>query len=350
MSLSKKTIKRVKTLLGLRPKESEDRLFNRIEIFGACPASCPFCHSGSEKYRTDRVLTPDSFRRIIEHLGNINLLTSNIYLYDRGEPFHHERIGEILDICRQKSLNAYISTNASKIPKLTRDQWDTIKVIKVSLSGVTDESYYKIYRMDLSKVLANIESIANQVNSQKTKLVINWLRYRFNLEEEKVAKNMFGRLGFRVDAKNATLIQMEKIIAFLENRLLESDSNLLREYLIEDDKRNPFLSRMKRVSLAKHPSGIVCEQWNQIIVNWNGELLKCCGLSPEDPDNRLGTILDLDYPAIRSRKFEINRICGSCISHGIAKPTNSRWKMMWNLAGRKLNDNSAGRDDKPSRT
>lgn len=327
----KKVLKRVKRLLGLQPKAVGPKIFNRIEIFGSCPAKCPFCHSGIEKYSLHKVMAPAIFATVIEHLRSINLLTQDVYLYDRGEPFCHQDIGEILDICRANKLHAYISTNASKIPDLSRNQWDTIKGIKISLSGITEDSYRRIYGLDLQKALANIETISKRVDRSKTKLSINWLKYTFNTNEEEIAKKKFRQLGFLMDAKKATLIEIEKIIAYLENRLPVSDVKIVKEYLIEDDKRNRFLNQMKNTEVSKHPNRFICEQWNQIIVNWDGVLLKCCGLSPDNPDNRLGEILSMDYQSIKSIKLQKNSTCTSCISHQVAKPTNKKWEAMWNL-------------------
>jgi hypothetical protein len=64
----------------------------------------------------------------------------------------HKEIGKILDICEKHHVNAYISTNVSKVPNLTDRQWKTIKMLKISMSGITEESYKLMYGFNLNHI------------------------------------------------------------------------------------------------------------------------------------------------------------------------------------------------------
>ena len=304
----------------------------RIEICGSCNAKCLFCHSGNVPFDKEKIISPKSFDDTLYHLKKINLLTKNVYLYDRGEPFMHKEIGNILDICRQHGLNALMSTNASRVPDLTNDQWKTIKVLKVSMSGITEKSYKLIYGLNVRQVRRNVEKIARHA-STSCDLRVNWLKYTFNREEEKEARRWLESLGFNFRDKLASLIQMEKLIDLKEKRISESELDNLKNYLLLDEKKNVSLNQLLLDNVSsgniKTVDNFVCFQWDHIIIHNDGELLKCCSLSPFYPENRLGNIMELNADEIKRRKYEMTKTCNKCIKYGFAIQTKDVYSKIW---------------------
>ena len=292
----------------------------RIEICGACNAKCLFCHSGKVPFEKNKMMSPDFFEKILLHLKDMNLLSESVFLYSRGEPFMHKEIGKILDICRDYQLNALISTNASRVPNLTRNQWKTIKFLKVSISGITEESYKLIYGLNVSQILKNVEKIAHKVTAS-CKLSVNWLRYTFNAKEETEARKWLESLGYFFKAQPATLIQIEKLMDLKEGRLSEKEIKDIKDYLLLDEKRNNPLRQLifdkPNSTIKKKAANLVCSQWNHIIVHNDGELLKCCGIPTFYPENRLGKILNYTAEDIKNKKYEIDDMCNKCIKYGL---------------------------------
>jgi MoaA/NifB/PqqE/SkfB family radical SAM enzyme len=159
------------------PKKNANHI--RIEICGTCNAKCLFCHSGKVPFNKERMISAELFEGILLHLKEINLLTKTVDLYDRGEPFMHKEIGKILDTCKKHRVNARISTNASKVPNLTPSQWKIIKMLKISMSGITEESYKLMYGFNVNHIRKNVEKIARNT-SATSDLKVNWLKYEFN--------------------------------------------------------------------------------------------------------------------------------------------------------------------------
>lgn len=60
-------------------------------------------------------MPPESFAKILD---DIKPFTDFIYLHVKGEPFLHEKIGEILDISYEKGFKVNITTNGTQIQKL----------------------------------------------------------------------------------------------------------------------------------------------------------------------------------------------------------------------------------------
>lgn len=312
----------------------------RIEICGTCNAKCLFCHSGKVPFNKERMISTKVFENILLHLKEINLLTKSVYLYDRGEPFMHKEIGKILDICRDHHVNAWISTNASKVPNLTHSQWKTIKMLKISMSGITEESYKLMYGFNVNHIRKNVEKIAHNA-SAGCDLKVNWLKYKFNKEEVIRAKEWFESLGITFKPRIAELIQIEKLIDLYEDKLPESEVNEIKNCLLLDEKKNMSLKRAifdkKKSSTGVSVDRFVCYQWDHIIIYDDGELLKCCGLSPYHPENRLGHILEYKtFEEIRQKKYEIANICNKCINYGLAKATNKKSSKIWTDSSLKI--------------
>ena len=83
-----------------------------IEITNACNLRCSFCPPGKRKIQ---FMPLESFAKILD---GIKPFTDYVYLHVKGEPFLHEKIGEILDICQEKGLKVNVTTNGTLINKV----------------------------------------------------------------------------------------------------------------------------------------------------------------------------------------------------------------------------------------
>ena len=302
----------------------------RIEINGACNAKCTFCHSGRITYNKSKHMSPELFEQILTHLRAAKLLTRHIWLYDRGEPFLHPQIGTILDICRRYNVEARISSTATKVPKLTTRQWQTISIFKLSMSGIKQSSYGRIHGLNVKTIIKNADKISKLL-SPLCYAQLSWHRYKFNLDEEQQAKTLAKQLGFVFDAIDAEVIEKEKLVAIAENNVTPEVMNEIQSLILVD--RSKLLTRLiNQHKPSRSPlidKDFVCPQFNQISTNYDGELLRCCGLSPDNDENRLGPVLELNHQSIKRQNFSSSKICRACISYGIASNDNSGYRI-WN--------------------
>jgi hypothetical protein len=116
--------------------------------------------------------------------------------------------------------------------------------------------------------------------------------------------------------------------------LPENEVNEIKNYLLLDEKKNMSLKQAiftkDNLSTGVSIDRFVCSQWDHITIHDDGELLKCCGISPYHPDNRLGHILEYrTAEEIRHKKYEINYICTKCINYGFPKPTDKKYSKIW---------------------
>lgn len=305
----------------------------RIEINGACNAKCTFCHSGSLQYDKSKHMSVELFDSILSHLSDQKILTRHVWLYDRGEPLLHPDIGKILDTCRKYGVKARISTNGTKVPDLTRKQWSTISMLKVSMCGITEETYKRVYGLNIDIVKRNTEKIAKLV-SPLSYTQLSWLRYTFNLIEEEEAKKWSEKLGYKYEAVDAEVIEMENLISLADGTLNENEiKNIEKILLVQRSKKLQRLLSMNRgeIHYPETPDdhGFHCAQFDQISVNYDGQQLKCCSISPEHVGNRLGNILDVDKESIKRQNYAENNICSHCVALGLAQLSNESFAKIW---------------------
>jgi len=301
----------------------------RIEINGACNAKCTFCHSGSIHYDRTKLMEPSFFEEIIAHLQEIGLLTKYIWLYDRGEPLLHPKLGDILDICASYGVRARLSTNASSVPNLTEKQWKNIAMLKVSLSGLSEATYGRVHGLNIARTLENIKFISQRANIFSF-LQLSWHRYRFNLHEEESAEAMARKFGYFFSSIDAEIIEVEKLLDIAEDRLSQAEIEKLEEFLLIE--RSQMLSNLVRAnrSVIQPSNDFLCVQWDQLAVNYDGELLRCCGLSPYNAQNRLGSLLSYNSKdEIKKVNYSSCEICKKCIRHGIAEPSQGHFSKIW---------------------
>jgi pyruvate-formate lyase-activating enzyme len=304
----------------------------RIEITGSCNASCTYCHSGPLAFAKNKFISPADFERTLKQFIALNVVMSNgITLYDRGEPFLHRQLGALLDILDRYELKALISTNASRVPKLTAKQWAVIKDIKFSICGITPETYKRIYGFNVDLIKKNIEIIARKADF-RTALRINWLRYTFNRHEEKEARAWAAAHGIGFHAKNADVSQIDKLVGLVEKTLPKTEveamqndllpSKYFPKHLCDDGARlNPLPEEVV--------STVTCSQWRQINVDERGRLKLCCGLSPADPQNICGDIFSMNtIDDVIAAKRPKSDICTKCIAYGFVstKTIAAPWK------------------------
>lgn len=147
-----------------------------IEITNICNLNCSFCPKNS---RPKKFMTIKEFDTITDQ---ISPLTKTICLHLMGEPLLHPNIKEIFEICNQKNLNIYLTTNGT----LLKQNLDLLKsgyVKRISVSLHSFEANDNSSSLDeyLESVLFSCKEISD--NSQ------TYIEFRLWNENNKNAQN-----------------------------------------------------------------------------------------------------------------------------------------------------------------
>jgi 7,8-dihydro-6-hydroxymethylpterin dimethyltransferase len=97
---------------GLCPEHGQHTCLPVVEIMSGCDFACPIC---LKTWESDRLMTPDQFRSIVDRLLSCEGFVPLINL-SGGEPTLHPALFELLSIAREKSiLQVSISTNGNRL-------------------------------------------------------------------------------------------------------------------------------------------------------------------------------------------------------------------------------------------
>ena len=152
-----------------------------VEITNICNLNCSFCPKNN---RPKRFMTVDEFDIITDE---ISPLTNTICLHLMGEPLLHPNIKEIFEICNEKNLNVYLTTNGT----LLKQNLDLLKsgcAKRISVSLHSFEANTNSNSLDeyLEGVLLSCKEISD--NSQTC------IEFRlWNEDSNKKAKNTLNK-------------------------------------------------------------------------------------------------------------------------------------------------------------
>ena len=152
-----------------------------IEITNICNLNCSFCPKNN---RPKKFMTVEEFDTITDE---ISPLTNTICLHLMGEPLLHPNIKEIFEICIEKNLNVYLTTNGT----LLKQNLDLLKsgcAKRISVSLHSFEANTNSNSLDeyLEDVLLSCKEISD--NSQTC------IEFRlWNEDSNKKAKNTLNK-------------------------------------------------------------------------------------------------------------------------------------------------------------
>ena len=127
-----------------------------IEITNICNLNCSFCPKNN---RPKKFMTVEEFDTITDE---ISPLTNTVCLHLMGEPLLHPNIKEIFEICNNKNLNVYLTTNGT----LIKQNLDLLKsgcAKRISISLHSFEANNNPYSLDeyLDTILFSCKEIAD---------------------------------------------------------------------------------------------------------------------------------------------------------------------------------------------
>ncbi len=151
-----------------------------IEITNKCNLKCSFCPQGKRK---TGFMTLESFTKILDE---IKPFTDYIYLHVKGEPFLHEKIGEILDISHEKGFKVNITTNSILIHKVHKKiiMKPALRQLNFSLHSYDDESS----GINKNEYMKNILLFAKEA-LKKTNIIISLRFWNLDLNDNHPEEN-----------------------------------------------------------------------------------------------------------------------------------------------------------------
>lgn len=292
----------------------------RIEISGVCNAKCPYCPGSKSDGRAYKFMEVQLFDDIIRHLFAHGILKGgeSIGLFCRGEPTIHPRFSEILKILKSFNLKACVSSNFISYKELDDSDFDVIGDMTFSTCGISKATYKKVYGADVNKTLSNFRKFLEQRQKVKPSLStrINWIRYRFNADEESLARNMFADFNIEFNPIVGSLINFSEVIDIYENNDHVRVENIDKDLFLKE--------QLEAVDSAASYGNFLryCEVGNDLIIDELGRWIRCSYISPWSDDFAYGVYTDINLANVTSQKLACET-CEKCIGYAIANSVYS---------------------------
>ena len=286
-----------------------------VEIVGACNLKCPSCPRGNFGSVTGkRIMRPEQFAAMIDHIEKINRWTSYVAIYNWGDTLLHPNLKEILDILNARRFYIAASSNLS-MPKPdieTVAQNLRCGELRISLSGFTQEIYGRSHRGgDIELVKSNMRRLRaclDAADNKDIQVKVVYHIYKHNAHEVPLMREFAESLGFVFDPIKAILFPVEHMIDYLEKGCSSSvDFNEMADYMLE-----PLGEVLQRGT--PHD---VCKFWKQNNVDVDGAVTLCCITFDRTRNTIADNLLVEESVGSLIERKRSHPMCTECMSHRI---------------------------------
>ena len=285
-----------------------------FEISGICNGKCPYCATGASNISKKNIknnykfIEVEKFEKAIDYILDNKMFNPEsgfIALYNWGEPFLHPNFESIVGILNCRDIKFQISTNASKIPKISSaTSMKNLKSLNFSMSGFSQHSYDKIHGFNFESIKKNIIEIIKTFRDLDYKGIatIFYHVYQFNIGEYKGAFNFAKANNINIYPYYAGFNNYENTKKYLNNELsydfLKKVSKDLMLFYVDE-------------LLFKKPSDYRCTQFDVLLIDEECNTLTCCALPKGNQSYSFGNLFSLSLKEIYELKTN-QKECINC--------------------------------------
>jgi len=153
-----------------------------LEISNICNLQCSFC---PVVVRTKGMVTPETFRRVIEQVAP---LTKIVALHLMGDPLVHPDLAELVEICHQHGLQIFLVTNGILLREKEAEilLHPAFRQVSFSLHSFADNFGTK----DPGAYLESIFRFTQRAFTQQPRLFINYRLWNLSEPRAKEPSNL----------------------------------------------------------------------------------------------------------------------------------------------------------------
>jgi MoaA/NifB/PqqE/SkfB family radical SAM enzyme len=301
----------------------ESALFNAytlsIDVVGACNISCPTCPVANwpkSSWTGEKgAMEPEFLDRLLaKALKECVVNSVNLYVYT--EPLIHPRIAELVRVVKKRGLVCRLSSNLN----LLRDPAGLLESglddLTVSVSGFRQENYAVTHAGgDVEAVKRNMSLLADARRrlGAKTRVVVNFHKYRGNLEDLPLMRAFAADCGFEFVARWASLFPLEKFLAHVRP---EATAAELTEADREIIGRLALPLREVAEAARRHPVSSCALRESELVLDVRGGVYLCCAAAMDAGRNKHGSFLDAPLESLQKKKSQ-NPLCAGCMAGGL---------------------------------
>jgi MoaA/NifB/PqqE/SkfB family radical SAM enzyme len=246
---------------------------------------CPVGDVRGVRESTAGLMSLDLFKQIADKLVNENITIDNFYIGNWGEAMLNPDLWKIVRYAKQVLNPKQILVNSNfsltiKEPELLL--MSGVTDIRASVSGMTQEIYEKNHSGgNIERILENLKilsSIKRDLNLTLPNIAMVYHEYLYNQHENEPAIRFCQEHGIDFMPIRCYPCSLEEGIKFHQD---PNARDSYKDFINIDEE----ISRMRTI-----PDEVPCGLVDQIVINHNGSVFKCCGTYTNK--NSLGNIFD----------------------------------------------------------
>ncbi|MBA4416601.1 MAG: hypothetical protein C0392_01630 [Syntrophus sp. (in: bacteria)] len=284
-----------------------------VEVSGICNLHCISCPRGG--YRTNkrstRMMSLDTFKKVITKIRREDPFVGNIQLYQWGEPTLNKYLPDIVRYARANSILCTISSNLNYAADFRALIESRPECLRISVSG-TGESYGITHTGgNWNAFVSNVETIAGlrQEIYPEMKVELYYHRYKHSIgiQQEQVAE-MCSRFDFEFHPVPAYLISLDDVLGYCEGTPLPDAAHRARKLLLIDIDEG--------LAMAKAEASLDCDSLRVVMINADLSVSTCMMYYDPERNTCAGNFLETSIENITTQRMT-SSLCVRCRNHGI---------------------------------
>ncbi len=297
----------------------------KIESTNICNTKCQLCPTGiGLQGRPKGKMSFDHFKRLVDQFKR-HLVALDLSMW--GDPLIVPEIYDMIRYTHDRGIWTYISSNLHAF-KPDKGQAEALvksglDLLTCSLHGASQETFAiyqpgKNFKEAVEKVRHIIET-CDRMGSVTPAVQLNFVVTRHNEHEKAAFEQLADDLGckavFSTPAMNVRFLNQDKQLQPLglaPDILASKVRQHLQDWLPKDSEHvlEPYKQILNGASQSEDYNGhkpIDCSwPWRQTVINWDGEIVTCCGSF--DPKEDMGNVFEVPFSKLwNGKKYQMAR-------------------------------------------
>ncbi len=287
------------------------RRFNyQVEVSGMCNLKCISCPRGNwERMRNTGIMSPASYKNILDKVLKEDPWTGIITLYNWGEPLLNPQLPEIIRITRENGLMSAVSSNLA----VKKDFKDVIKEkpnwFRVSNSGWGENYEITHTGSNWNLFLENCNKLSEYIKKHSPETIVEFFFhiYSHNRNDYPKLKKLCDELGFILRYRHAALAPLDNIERVIKGGKLSEAAQKTRDL--------QFLNVDEVMDIAFRERNRPCYYLDHLWIDWDLSVPQC--MEWYDPSLRLfENFLSVSLEEIQKARINSSH-CKKCMEKGI---------------------------------
>ncbi len=284
-----------------------------VEVSGICNLHCISCPRGGEpsSKRTTKMMSFDSFKKVITKIRREDPLVGNIQLYQWGEPTLNKDLPAMINYARGNGILSTISSNLNYQADFEALIDSHPECLRISVSGTGDNYSVTHTGGDWNVFLSNVERIADLRRKIYPEMKVELYSHLYKQSlgtQQKLISDICRRFDFEYHPVPAYLISLDDVMRYCEGEPLPDSAQHARELMLVDINEG--------LKMAKAEALLDCDALRVVLINADLSVSTCMMFFYPEKNSCADNFLNVTIEEIDALRNKAS-LCIKCRKHGI---------------------------------